>query len=142
MDYARRPLRNAYLTTLFVWRWRHSRGIPSERDGLCVFGLDDELWRFMVSQVRGRTGMERYVRTALEELAAGRSLPFAIVSLPDQTVVGCTRNGNTDLHNRLLLATLSTCSAACGRSIVAEEWRAVRAALEQRLAGVVPPPHS
>jgi hypothetical protein len=63
-------------------------------DGLCAVGLDDELWRLAVSQVVNRTDMERYVRTALEEQAAGRSLPFTIVSLPHQTVVGCTRYGN------------------------------------------------
>ena len=69
-------------------------------DGLCAAGLDDELWRFSVIQVRNRTDLESYLRTALEEQAAGRSLPFTIVSLLDQTVVGCTRYGNIDPSNR------------------------------------------
>jgi len=34
-------------------------------DALCAFGLDDELWRFMVHQVRDQTGMEQVLRTAL-----------------------------------------------------------------------------
>ncbi len=171
------------------------------RDGLCAVGLDEELWRFTVSQVRDSTDMERYVRAALDEQAAGRSLPFAIVSLPDETVVGCTRYGNIDPHNRrveigwtwvgrrwqrssvnteakLLLLTHAFDALDCMRvefktdrlnersrqalrrigaveegilrrhmltehgrwrdsvyySIVAEEWPAVRATLEQRLA--------
>lgn len=44
----------------------------------------------------GRADVERYVRTVLEEHAAGLALPFAIVSLDRGRVVGSTRLGHVE----------------------------------------------
>jgi RimJ/RimL family protein N-acetyltransferase len=69
-------------------------------DALCAVGLDPALWRHTVSQITTRAELEAYVRTALDEQEAGRSLPFAILSLADGVIVGSTRYGNIDRFNR------------------------------------------
>jgi RimJ/RimL family protein N-acetyltransferase len=56
-------------------------------DGLCDVGLDPDLWRLTVTRIHDRAGLERYVRTALEEQQAGR-------------VIGSTRFGNLSPPNR------------------------------------------
>ena len=69
-------------------------------DALCEVGLEPALWRHTVSQITTRGELERYLRTALDEQAAGRSLPFVLVSRADQVIVGSTRYGNIDRPNR------------------------------------------
>ena len=71
-----------------------------DTEALVAVGLDPGLWQHTVSQVRSHADMARYIETALEEQSAGRSLPFIIGSRSDQRVVGCTRYGNIDRHNR------------------------------------------
>jgi RimJ/RimL family protein N-acetyltransferase len=71
-----------------------------DTDALVAVGLDPDLWRHTVSQVTSHADMERYIETALEEQSAGRSLPFVIGSRSEGRVVGCTRYGNIDRHNR------------------------------------------
>ena len=44
--------------------------------------------------------MERYVRAALADEAAGTALPFVTVDKKSSTVVGSTRFGNIDTANR------------------------------------------
>ena len=44
--------------------------------------------------------MERYVRTALAEEAAGTALPFVTVEKKGSIVIGSTRFGNIDTPNR------------------------------------------
>lgn len=69
-------------------------------DGLCDVGLDPDLWRLTVTRIHDRAGMERYVRTALEEQQAGTALPFATVLRDTGRVIGSTRFGNLSPPNR------------------------------------------
>lgn len=60
-------------------------------DGLAAAASENrELYRWTVVP-EGRAGTERYVREALEGWQAGHMLPFAIVRLADDCVVGSTR---------------------------------------------------
>ncbi|HEY3247311.1 MAG TPA: GNAT family N-acetyltransferase [bacterium] len=67
---------------------------------LCEAGLDPELWRWTTSRLRSPDDVRRYIDTALRDQAAGRSLPFVIVSRASAVVVGSTRYGNIDRANR------------------------------------------
>lgn len=67
---------------------------------LARFGLDEDLWRWAPQRITTVEELHDYVQTALRERDDGRSLPFAIVSLKDDAIVGCTRFGNIDLANR------------------------------------------
>ena len=67
---------------------------------LCVYGLDDDLWRFTTTQIRSRGEMRDYVETALAEQARGTALPFATVEKESGEVVGCTRFGNIEPAHR------------------------------------------
>ena len=69
-------------------------------DGLCEFGLDPELWRWTTTRLRTREDMIDYVETALQSELEGTARPFATISVKSGQVIGCTRFGNIDLHNR------------------------------------------
>ena len=68
--------------------------------GLCEIGLDADLWRWTTNRVTTRDELRRYVETALQEQAEGRSLPFTTVDKPSGRIAGCTRFGNIDRNNR------------------------------------------
>ena len=69
-------------------------------DELCEFGLDPELWRLTTTRLRTREDMIDYVEAALKSELEGTARPFATISLESGRVIGCTRFGNIDLHNR------------------------------------------
>lgn len=67
---------------------------------LCEVGLDEELWRWTTTLIRTPLEMRAYMETALEDEAAGVSLPFATIEKASGRVVGSTRYGNIDRANR------------------------------------------
>lgn len=69
-------------------------------DGLCAVGLEPELWRWTVAQVRSREDMREYVESALKWQAQGSALPFATIEQTSNRVVGSTRYMNIDWPNR------------------------------------------
>lgn len=71
-------------------------------DALCEVGLEEELWRWTVSQLRTREDMRDYVQSAVTLAAEGQALPFAIVERSSGRVVGSTRYGNIDRPNQHL----------------------------------------
>jgi N-acetyltransferase len=82
--------------------------------GLATVGLDEELWRWIPTQVRTAGEMAAYIETALEEQERGMSLPFAIVEKAAGRAIGSTRYGNIDrTHHRVEI----------GWTWVAREWQ-------------------
>lgn len=69
-------------------------------EALCEIGLDEDLWRWTPHPVTTREQMQAYIEQALLEKREEKSLPFAIVSLADGRIAGCTRFGNIDLANK------------------------------------------
>jgi RimJ/RimL family protein N-acetyltransferase len=69
-------------------------------DSLCAVGFDDSIWLWTTTQVKTPDDMQRYIETALEEQRRGVSLPFATVEKTSGKIVGSTRFGNIDRHNR------------------------------------------
>lgn len=67
---------------------------------LTEVGLDADLWRWTVNQVRTPQDMAAYVEAALAQQRQGRALPFATVDRVSGRVVGTTRFGNIDGPNR------------------------------------------
>lgn len=61
---------------------------------------DRSLWRWTANRVETVADLCRYVETALNEQQRGVSLPFATVEKSSSRVVGSTRFGNIDWHNR------------------------------------------
>ena len=68
--------------------------------GLCAVGLDAELWRWTVAQVRTEDDLRRYVAQALELERQGVALPFATIERASEKPVGSTRYGTIDRANR------------------------------------------
>jgi RimJ/RimL family protein N-acetyltransferase len=71
-------------------------------DGLCKFGLDQELWRWIPAPVRTPDDLRSYIGTALRERDAGIALPFATIHRASGREIGCTRYGSIDrMHHRV-----------------------------------------
>jgi N-acetyltransferase len=82
--------------------------------GLAEVGLDEELWRWIPTEVRTTEEMAAYIETALQEQERGVSLPFAIVEKVTGRAIGSTRYGNIDrTHHRVEI----------GWTWVAREWQ-------------------
>jgi RimJ/RimL family protein N-acetyltransferase len=69
-------------------------------DAFCEVGLDEELWRWIPAPVGTREEMRAYIEKALQEQAAGISLPFATIERSSGRAVGSTRFGSIDAANR------------------------------------------
>jgi N-acetyltransferase len=69
---------------------------------LARVGLDPELWRWIPTSVTSEDEMRAYVQLALDEQKRGVSLPFAIVSVAENKVIGCTRYMNIEAAHRRL----------------------------------------
>jgi RimJ/RimL family protein N-acetyltransferase len=68
---------------------------------LCAVGLDEAIWRWNPrGTVRTPQEMRAYIETALEQQAAGESLPFATVEQSSGHAVGSTRFAEIDRANR------------------------------------------
>src|SRR5713101_6284898 len=73
---------------------------PAHHAALAAVGLDEEVWRWIPTQVRTPEDMATYIETALEEQERGVSLPFAIVEKSGGHAIGSTRYGNIDRTHR------------------------------------------
>jgi len=69
---------------------------------LCEVGLDEELWKLTTTLIRTPEDMKKYIDAALEELAKGKALPFAIIEKASGKAVGSTRFGNIETNHRRL----------------------------------------
>ena len=67
---------------------------------LCEIGLDESLWRWTIANVGDESAMTEYVRSALLDQEKGVALPFVTRQLSSGRIVGSTRFGNIDVHNR------------------------------------------
>lgn len=67
---------------------------------LCGVGLDEELWRWIPTQVRSEKDMRAYIETALEGQKQGSMLAFATIEKTSGKAIGSTRYGNIDRNNR------------------------------------------
>jgi N-acetyltransferase len=68
--------------------------------GLAEVGLEEELWRWIPTQVRTPEEMAAYIETALQEQERGVSLPFAILEQATGRAIGSTRFGNIERTHR------------------------------------------
>jgi RimJ/RimL family protein N-acetyltransferase len=95
----------------------------THQPGLAAVGLDEELWRWIPTQVRTPEEMTAYIATALDEQARGVSLPFALMEKSGGRAIGCTRYGNIDrTHHRVEI----------GWTWVAPAWQRTRVNTEAK----------
>jgi RimJ/RimL family protein N-acetyltransferase len=87
-------------TEVFTLQGRHVRVEPLDEhhiDGLVAASAEDpSLYRWSLVP-RGAQQVRIYINTAMEWRDAGTSVPFAIVRLADEAVVGSTRFWNLEL---------------------------------------------
>lgn len=59
---------------------------------LCLVGLDDEIWRYMVyGWVRSEQDMRNWIAEILKRQEKGTDLPFAVIDLKSGKAIGATR---------------------------------------------------
>jgi N-acetyltransferase len=68
--------------------------------GLTAIGLDPDIWRLTVANVRTPEEMRSYMQSALRLQTEGSSLPFVTIERSSGRIVGSTRFGNYDPLNR------------------------------------------
>lgn len=68
--------------------------------GLVAVGLEPDIWRLTVANVRTPEEMRSYMESALRLQAEGSSLPFVTIERSSGRIVGSTRFGNYDPLNR------------------------------------------
>ncbi|MEQ9400956.1 MAG: GNAT family N-acetyltransferase [Longimicrobiales bacterium] len=64
---------------------------PEHADGLRAAASDGRLWELFYTTVPDPDGVDRYIATALDGMAAGHMLPWAVRELGTGAVVGSTR---------------------------------------------------
>ena len=69
-------------------------------DGLCEFGLDEDLWRLTTIQVRTPDDMRVFIEDALRQEKEGTVMPFATIENATGRIAGSTRYLNIDFKNR------------------------------------------
>jgi RimJ/RimL family protein N-acetyltransferase len=67
---------------------------------LTEIGIDEDIWRWVTSQVRNADDMRKYIEIALKAQQDGTALPFVTIEKATNRVVGSTRFGNIDRANR------------------------------------------
>ena len=72
---------------------------PAHASALARVGLDPALWPWIPAPITSAEEMEAYVARALDEQARGVSLPFAIVDVAGEHVIGTTRYAAIDVPN-------------------------------------------
>jgi N-acetyltransferase len=68
--------------------------------GLTAIGLEPDIWRLTVANVRTPEEMRSYMESALRLQTEGSSLPFVTIERSSGRIVGSTRFGNYDPLNR------------------------------------------
>jgi RimJ/RimL family protein N-acetyltransferase len=87
---------------------------PAHLDALVDIGLEEELWRWTVSQIRNRDHMRAYMEEAFAAQAQGTALPFVSIEQSSNRVAGSTRFANIDREHR---------RAEIGWTWVASPWQ-------------------
>lgn len=87
---------------------------PGHVPALCDVGLDAELWRWTLAQVRSPEDMRRYVERALAHREQGTGYPFVTIERARDRVIGSTRyHAIEPAHRRLEI----------GYTFVARAWQ-------------------
>lgn len=83
-------------------------------DELCAIGLDEELWRWIPTQIRSEADLRAYIEAAIEGQRQGSMLPFATIEKRSGRAIGSTRYANLDRSNRRL---------EIGWTWIAKDWQ-------------------
>lgn len=63
---------------------------------------DDSIWIYMGVTIRTKDELDEYIHSTLNERTEGKSYPFIIIDKESESVVGSTRLGNINFHNKRL----------------------------------------
>src|SRR5205807_5860392 len=75
---------------------------PRHFDELCDVGLDPEMWRWLMVEIKSREDLEAWLQAAITAQGKGVAFPFAIIEKTSGRAIGTTRFANIDLqHSRV-----------------------------------------
>lgn len=76
--------------------------MASHKEELLEAAADGELWKLWYTWVPSTESVDRYLEIALSQLKIKRALPFVVVDLRTDKIIGTTRYLNVDAKNKRL----------------------------------------
>lgn len=74
--------------------------LRSHADALLSAASDGELWKLWFTSVPDKQGIDKYIEQALSDKANGLALPFVVVDVATDCIVGSTRFCHADPKNQ------------------------------------------
>ncbi|MGM0890296.1 MAG: GNAT family N-acetyltransferase [Bacillota bacterium] len=72
------------------------------KEPLKEVAFDESLWTYMGLFIRTEEELDEYIHSTLNEKLEGKSYPFIIIDKETKKIVGSTRLGNINFHNKRL----------------------------------------
>ncbi len=72
------------------------------KEDLLKAASDGEIWNLWVTSVPSKESIDNYISTALKQQKMKKSLPFAVVDVKTNTIIGATRFCNIEPENKRL----------------------------------------
>ncbi len=72
------------------------------KEGFRKIIFDESIWTYMGVSIRTEADLNTYINTALQERLQEKSYPFIIIDQKTENIVGSTRLGNINFHNKRL----------------------------------------
>jgi N-acetyltransferase len=95
----------------------------AHRDALLKAAADGKLWELWYTSVPSEQTIDQYISTALTEQLQQRSLPFAIIDIANDEVVGCTRYCNAEAEHKRLEIGYTWYASRCQRTGINTECK-------------------
>ena len=76
--------------------------LPSHKEELLAAAADGQLWGLWYTSVPSPTTIDAYLDFALNEQAHQRALPFAVIDIKSNKIIGATRYCNAEPEHRRL----------------------------------------
>jgi N-acetyltransferase len=69
-------------------------------NGLYEAGLDEKIWSFMPIKIDNKQDMEYLIKSALQHYKIGNQIPYTIINIENNEIVGSTRLLDIQLENK------------------------------------------
>ncbi|MBK3493908.1 GNAT family N-acetyltransferase [Viridibacillus sp. YIM B01967] len=72
------------------------------KESLKKIVFDEAIWRYMGLSIRTEDELDEYINSTLQEKIEGKAYPFIMIDKESESVIGSTRFGNINFHNKRL----------------------------------------
>ncbi|MGE7920950.1 GNAT family N-acetyltransferase [Viridibacillus sp. NPDC093762] len=72
------------------------------KESLKKIVFDERIWRYMGLSIRDEHELDKYIDSTILEKLEGKAYPFIVIDKESESVIGSTRLGNINFHNKRL----------------------------------------